>query len=127
MYAKACYPDKRNESFSGNNPNDRFIIWMPKLYSNSSEWKNTLYHGGIEIHEDAEETRHVDWIETEKHDLTVLRIVFVKPDLRSPYEFAGVYQSEKMNYLYHTFKRIATRVRLIGNPVVRIELLDDDR
>ena len=42
MYAKACYPDKKGAAFSGNKPGDRFFIWMPKLYSNSSEWKNII-------------------------------------------------------------------------------------
>ncbi|MCR5812859.1 MAG: hypothetical protein K6G34_16050 [Lachnospiraceae bacterium] len=127
MYPKACYPDKKDVTFSGNKPGDRFIIWMPKLYSNSSEWKNSLYMGGVEIHEDAESTRHEDWMDFNKHDLTVLRLVFVKPDPKSPYKFVGVYRSGKMRYLHHTYERISTKVRLIGNPVYRIELLNDNR
>lgn len=127
MYAKACYPDKKGETFHGTIPGDHYIIWMPKLYSNTSEWKNSLYDGGVEIHEDAEPTRHEDWIEIDKHDLSVLRIVFVKPDHKSPYRFAGVYRSGKMDHLHHTYERIATRVRLIGDPVTQIELLDDIR
>ena len=127
MYAKACYPDTKDGSFSGTKPGDRFIIWMPKLYSNSSEWKNSLWNDGKEIHEDAEDTRHEDWIPIAKHDLSALRLVFVKTGLREPYRFVGVYRSGKMNYLHHTYDRIATRVKLIGNPVNRIELLNDIR
>ena len=33
MFPKACYPDRKGDAFSGNKPGDRFIIWMPKLYS----------------------------------------------------------------------------------------------
>ena len=127
MYAKACYPDTKDGSFSGTKPGDRFIIWMPKLYSNSSEWKNSLWNDGKEIHEDAEDNRHEDWIPIAKHDLSALRLVFVKTGLREPYRFVGVYRSGKMNYLHHTYDRIATRVKLIGNPVNRIELLNDIR
>ena len=127
MFAKACYPDKKHDSFPGTNSGDHYIIWMPKLYSNSSEWKNTLYNRGLEIHEDAETTRSEDWIDMEKRDLSVLRLVFVKPDSKSPYKFMGVYRSGRMEHLHHTYERIATRVRLIGNPVNRIELLDDTR
>ena len=127
MYAKACYPDTKDGSFSGTKPGDRFIIWMPKLYSNSSEWKNSLWNDGKEIHEDAEDTRNEDWIPIAKHDLSALRLVFVKPGPREPYRFVGVYRSGKMNYLHHTYDRIATRVKLIGNPVNRIELLNDIR
>ncbi len=53
--------------------------------------------------------------------------MFVKPDPKSPYKFVGVYKTGKMGYLHHTYERIATKVRLIGNPVYRIELLDDIR
>lgn len=127
MYAKACYPDKKDVTFSGTKPGDQFIIWMPKLYSNSSEWKNSLYNDGQEIHEDAETTRTEDWIDIKKHDLSALRLVFVKPDAKSPYKFVGVYRSGKMGHLHHTYERIATKARLIGNPVNRIELLDDQR
>ncbi len=127
MYAKACYPDKKGVYISGTNPKDRFIIWMPKLYNNSSEWKNSLYKGGIEIHEDAEKTRNEDWIDINEHDIAILRIVFIKETPKSPYKFVGVYRFGKIEHLHHTYERIATKVRLIGNPVTTIELLDDSR
>ena len=100
---------------------------MPKLYSNTSEWKNTLHKDGLEIHEDAEGSRHEDWIDFTEHNLNVLRLVFVKPDLKSPYQFIGVYRLGKMEHLHHIYERIATKVRLKRNPVEKIELLDDIR
>lgn len=127
MYPKACYPDSKNVSFPGNKAGDHFFIWMPKLYSNSSEWKNTLHNNGSEIHEDAEDTRHEDWTDFDKHDISALRLVFVKPAPKSPYIFMGVYRSRKMDHLHHVYERIATKVRLIGEPVNRIELLNDFR
>lgn len=127
MYAKACYPDTKGFTFPGTKPGEHFIIWMPKLYSNSSEWKNSLWNDGKEIHEDAEDTRYEDWIPLRKHNLSALRLVFVKPDSKEPYRFIGVYRSGKMDFLHHTYERIATKVRLIGDPVNRIELLDDNR
>ena len=127
MYAKASYPDKKGGYFPGNKPGDHYIIWMPKLYSNSSEWKNSIHNNGKEIHEDAELTRREDWIPEGILDVSLLRIVFVKSDSKSPYKFMGVYRSGKMDHLHHTYVRIATKVRLIGNPVNRVELLDDNR
>jgi len=88
---------------------------------------NSLYNGGEEIHEDAENGRDEDWISEGKLDPSLLRIVFVKPDNKSPYKFVGVYQSGKMDHLHHTYERIATKVKLIGKPVYRVELLDDKR
>ena len=127
MYAKACYPDTKGGSFPGSKQGDHFIIWMPKLYSNSSEWKNSLWDDGKEIHEDAEDTRHEDWTSIRKHNISALRLVFVKPAPEEPYRFVGGYRSGKMDFLHHTYERIATKVRLVGNPVSRIELLDDSR
>ena len=127
MYARGSYPDKVGEYFPGNKPGDKFVIWMPKLFNNSSYWSNSLYNGGEEIHEDAENGRAEDWISEGKLDPSLLRIVFVKPDNKSPYKFVGVYQSGKMDHLHHTYERIATKVKLIGKPVYRVELLDDIR
>lgn len=127
MFAKACYPDAADTFIAGNNPGDRFIIWMPKLYSNSSEWKNTISSDGVTIYEDAETTRHEDWIQAGESDLSVLRLVFVKPERNMPYKFVGVFRSGKMNHLHHTYERIASRVKIIGNPVERVALLDDVR
>lgn len=126
MFAKACYPDKKGVTFSGNNPVDKFFIWMPKLYGNSSGWKNAISEDGTEIYEVAENTRHEDWIH-EDADLSGLRLVFVKPDPKSFYKFVGVFKSGKMDFCDHTYERVATKVKLIGDPVKKIELLDDNR
>ena len=39
IFAKAVYPDKKDSAIPRTKPGDRYIIWMPKLYGNSSEWK----------------------------------------------------------------------------------------
>ena len=52
MYARACYPDKKDTYFKGENPSDKYFIWMPKLYGNSSEWKNIISEDGSELHEE---------------------------------------------------------------------------
>ena len=55
MYARACYPDKKNTFFWEEKGSRHFFIWMPKMYSNSSEWKNTISKDGRYIYEDAEQ------------------------------------------------------------------------
>ena len=126
MYAKAVYPDKKNSDIPGTNPGDRYIIWMPKLYGNTSEWKNVVSEDGTEIYEVAEGSRTEDWID-EDSDLNVLRLVFVKDSAQRPYRFVGVFKSGRMEFCKHTYCRIATKVKIIGNPVTKIELLDDNR
>lgn len=126
MFAKAVYPDKKDSAIPGTKPGDRYIIWMPKLYGNSSEWKNVVSEDGTEIYEVAEGSRTEDWID-ENTDLDVLRLVFVKDSAKSPYRFAGVFKSGKMEFCKHTYCRIASKVKIIGNPVLKIELMDDNR
>ena len=126
MYAKAVYPDKKNSDIPGTKPGNRYIIWMPKLYGNSSEQKNVVSEDGTEIYEVAEGSRTEDWID-EDSDLDVLRLVFVKDSAQSPYRFVGVFKSGKMEFCKHTYCRIASKVKIIGNPVTKIELLDDNR
>lgn len=54
-------------------------------------------------------------------------LVFVKDSAQSPYRFVGVFKSGKMEFCKHTYCRIASKVKIIGNPVTKIELLDDNR
>ena len=126
MFAKAVYPDKKNTEIPGTKQGDRFIISMPKLYGNSSEWKNVISEDGSEIYEVAEGSRTEDWIK-EDTDMEVLRLVFAKETAKSPYRFVGVFKSGEIEFCKHTYCRIATKARVIGNPVKKIELLDDNR
>ena len=123
-YFKAVYPQSKYEYISGSKPGQKFVIWMPKLYGNSSEWANRVSDDGNTIYEVAEPTRHIDWIQEDKHPMDVIRLVFVKPDPKRPYRFAGAFVNGKMDHLNHTYRRIATKVRVIGDPVRRVELLD---
>ena len=126
MYAKAVYPDKKDTYIQSNR--GKCIIWMPKLYGNSSNWRNVLSEDGSELYEVADNGRNEDWISAD-YDANerILRIIFVKPDSKSPYKFAGVFENGKMDFCNHTYRRIATKIRLIGNPVTSIKLLDDDK
>ena len=128
MYARAVYPDKKGVYFTDNNPNEKLYIWMPKLYDNSSEWKNRISEDGNKIKETAEPIRHTDWISNvDKEYINALRITFVKPDPNSPYKFARIFQNEKIEFCDYIYKRVATKIKLICNPVTEIELLDDNR
>lgn len=127
MYAKASFPDKKGVYYCGNNPQDHFFVWMPKLYNNSSDWINEISIDGTTIIEKANQNKHEDWADSSESRTDELRLVFCKEGKDSPYHFVGVFQPEKMDFCYHLYRRIATRVKLIGNPVQRLELLDDNR
>ena len=126
MYAKAVYPDKKNTYIQSNR--GKCIIWMPKLYGNSSNWRNVLSEDGCELYEVADNGRQEDWMTADDDaEERILRIIFVRPDAKSPYRFVGVFENGKMDFCNHTYRRIATKIRLIGNPVTSIKLLDDDK
>lgn len=127
LYMNASYPQKRNDFIREINTNDKIIVWMPKLYGNSSQWKNSISDDGTIIYEIAEEGLTKDWMDTGKHDLEAIRLVFVKESPRDPYRFVGAFKSGSMKYLNHTYIRVATKVRLIGDPVLQVELMDDSQ
>ena len=123
MYMRACYPDR--SFIPGTNRKDRFCAWMPKLYTNASGWKNSISYDGKTIFEVAEDDKQHDWTEETILPLDIIRLVFVKATAKDPYRFVGAFVLDKNKHLDHTYRRIATKVRLIGNPVTHIELLDD--
>ena len=83
---------------------------------------------GCELYEVADNGRQEDWMTADDDaEERILRIIFVRPDAKSPYRFVGVFENGKMDFCNHTYRRIATKIRLIGNPVTSIKLLDDDK
>lgn len=126
-YFMAAYPQKKGELFEGINNNDKYFVWMPKLYGNSSLWDNGISSDQELIYEIAEPERTKDWMDEEKHDVNALRIVFAKPDKKSPYQFVGVFLMVNKDYCHHLYIRVSTKIRLIGHPVYGIELINDYR
>lgn len=128
-YMKAVFPRKNSDYFCSTTPTDKVRVWMPKLFGNSSLWKNALSSDGSYFYEIADEGRTSDWTDISPADPNTVRLIFSKaknnPDC--PYVFNGAYINESMDYMKHTYKRIATKVKLIGNPVYKVELLDDNR
>lgn len=127
MLMKAGYPRNPQKSIPGTKPGDKFRIWLPKLYGNKSGWHNILSDDGKHFYEKSEDSKAVDWMDIDDSGSKALSLIFVKEKRNTPYRFVGVFKAGKMERLNHTYDRIATGVKLIGNPVNRIELLDDIR
>lgn len=124
VYRKAGYPYNPSDYISGSINGERFRIWMPKLYGNSSGWKNSISSDGKEFYEINEDKNAADWINVDKSGTEMLSLIFAKPDYKSPYRFLGVFKTGKIEHLKHTYERVSTKVKLIGNPVYRIENLE---
>ena len=56
-------------------------------------------------------------------------LIFAKEPKGGPYIFRGVYlkNKEKSEHRHHVYYRIGTKVRLVGQPSEKIEILDDFR
>ena len=130
MYMRASYPAKGptgGDWIPGIHKGEKFFIWMPKLFSNSSEWGNSISEDSALIYEIAEPGKTDDYLFSEGDTdpaFYMKRLAFVKESPKDSYRFAGVFIADEYNFKRHIFKRIATRVRLIGNPVTQIEILD---
>ncbi len=90
-YQRAVFPQRKDEYYWEINTNEKFKVWMPKLFGNSSQWQNTVSEDGNTIFEIAEPERTVDWMDIRKHNLDSIRLVFLKPDPNEPYYFAGAF------------------------------------
>ena len=100
------------------------FVWMPKFYRNRSLWKNSISENGEYIYEVADYDRNEDWVDVDDGShVKKYRIVFIKETPETPYRFVGVFEDCKIEHLNHSYKRICSRIRLIGNPVYKIELL----
>lgn len=130
MYAKAWYPDSKYSWFSATNSKEQFYIWMPKMYNNSSGCTNSISYDETKIYEIIDGPNGIDATETSNADIYGYnyrygyRLVFIKEDPKSPYRFVGVFKPSRMEHNNHTYERIATKIKLIGNPVTSIEILD---
>lgn len=130
MYAKAWYPDSKYSWISAKNSKEQFYIWMPKMFGNSSGCTNSISQARTKIYEVIHDPDAIDVTETSDADLYGYnykygyRLVFIKESTKSPYRFVGVFRPAKIEHNNHTYERVATKVKLIGNPVTAIELLD---
>lgn len=128
---RASYPQSgpTGDKWIAGTRGEKFFVWMPKLYSNTSEWGNSINDDGTIIYEIAEPGRNEDYLFTAgntKPAFYMNRLVFAKESTEAHYRFVGVFVADSYEYKRHVFRRIATRVKLIGNPVTRIEILDSD-
>ncbi len=121
-WQKATWPSGRDIAVS--NSQTAAFVWMPKFYRNRSLWKNSISENEEYIYEVADYDRNEDWTEEDggSHE-NKYRIVFIKETPDTPYRFVGVFEDCKMEHLNHSYKRIASKIRLIGDPVYKIELL----
>ena len=104
---------------------------MPKMYENSSGWKNVITVDGKQIHEYIEGDIDVeDFMESEDaYDegygtKTGSRLTFIKESPNAPYKFVGVFKTLKAEHCNHIYERVATKVQIIGNPVTGIRVIE---
>lgn len=108
--------------------NDNYRCWFPKLVKTlkdapaaygcvnviSEDWDTLIFED--------RKTNAIDYRKPHRG----LRVVFAREPNNGPILFRGVYvQDEDQSiYKHYIFNRIATKIRIIGNPAYDIELLD---
>lgn len=125
------YTGWQRAAWPSNNGNGNFRMWFPKL----AETKNGQL---VSASFDCVNTISSDWNEFIFDDLKNTQadmtkkywgydLIFAKEPDGGDYIFRGVYirNGEKSKPNHDVDKRVATRVRLIGEPVYDIELLDE--
>ena len=125
------YTGWQRATWPSNYGNGRFRMWFPKLAETkngelvaaSFDCVNTLSDDWNEfVFDDLKNTPYDVTKEYNGYDL-----IFAKDPDGGDYLFRGVYirDVEKSRPYHYVNKRIATKVRLIGDPVYDIELLDE--
>lgn len=121
-WQNATWPSKRDLSVMDSQM--QAFVWMPKFYRNRSLWKNSISRDKEYVYEIADYDRKEDWIDqNDNNSEKKYRITFVKEAPDTPYRFVGVYEDYKMEHLNHTYKRVSSKIKLIGDPVYKIQLL----
>lgn len=109
--------------------NETYWCWFPKLVRTlkdepatngctnviSGDWNTLIYDEHKDTVADTSNDPHDD-----------KSIVFAREPDNGPILFRGiyVYDREKSSYKHYVHRRIATRIRIIGNPAYDVELLD---
>lgn len=113
--------------------NEEWMVWFPREIKEDTskkdiEWYNTISADDLNIYERTK-IRGKEYLHEFPYMKDCIRLVFMKISSVGAYVFKGAFVGNpaEMKEGDHTFTRIATRVRLIGNPVYDIELIDEDR
>ena len=121
-WMKACWPNVKG--------NGNFRMWIPKLAKKrDGELVPAAFDCVNTISDDWNEFVFED-LKGKSRDLSDkywgMDLIFAKDHSNHGYVFRGVYvrDGEKSKPNYDVSKRIATKVKLVGNPAYDIELLD---
>ena len=111
-------------------------VWFPKILRDKNEhpkatdsgWVNSISIDGITISERLVDMQKEDYWPIEGFAEDLIRLVFAYDCESEDYIFRGAFvgNNEATEGRNHIFTRIATEVRLLGNPVYGIELIDKD-
>lgn len=132
-FLDSCFGEHGNPQLAVHNVNSNCRVWMPKFlkdrYGNpkatASGWINEKNADESIIITTAPKPEDNKWHFSPEY----ITLVFAMDGAVGDYYFRGAYveDASKNSECSVVFRRVATRVRLIGNPVRDIELLDDDR
>ena len=114
-----------------------YCIWFPKLAETrngelipaSNDCVNTISEDWNEVVYDYVGSKLQNVDDRQRDPNSVPTLIIAKEPQGGPYIFRGVYipDEEKTTNRHYVSKRIGTKIKLIGKPANRIEILDDFR
>lgn len=108
--------------------NENCRCWFPKLVKTLKD--EPVAHGCVNVIFEDWNTLVFDDKKTDAEDFKEihrgLRVIFAREPDNGPILFRGVYvqDEDQSEYKHYVFKRIATKIRIIGSPAYDIEMLD---
>ena len=108
--------------------NENCRCWFPKLVKTLKD--EPAAYGCVNVISEDWNTLISDDQKTDAEDFREihreLRVIFAREPDNGPILFRGVYvqDEDQSEYKHYVFKRIATKIRIIGNPAYDIEMLD---
>lgn len=132
-FLDSCFGEHGNPQVAVQDVNSKCRIWMPKFAVDSYGKPKAVSSGWIN-EKNGDESVIITTAPTvdpnNKHlPLDYITLIFAMDGSAGDYTFRGAYvedQNKSTDQAFF-FRRIATRVQLIGNPVRNIKLLDEDR
>lgn len=107
--------------------NDEYLCWFPKLTKTLKD--EPVSYGCVNVISEDWNTLIFDDRKTntpDYRDPQGYRIIFAREPDNGPILFRGIYiqDQNETTYKHYVYKRVATKIRIIGNPAYDIEMLD---
>ena len=121
-WQQSCWPTR--------NGNGKFRIWFPQLANMNQEKKVAASNNCVNVLSDDWNTLTYDDLRKTNEEFQfkgIINLIFAREPHKGPYIFRGVFLLDEENSSpnHYIYRRIGTKVRMIGKPAYDIEIVDE--